>query len=102
MMRWARQAALVLLLGAAPLVLLEGGLRLAGWPTGRVRSFSKLLNLDEQSWNASIGVFKPNAESTVAWPPELAYRVRTNSLGLRGPEIDRTPPPGRTRILALG
>jgi lysophospholipase L1-like esterase len=100
--RWARQAALVLLLGVAPLALLEGGLRLAGWPTGRVRSFSKLLNFDAQSWNAGIGVFRPGARTTVMWPPELAYHVHINSLGLRGPEIERTAPPGRARILALG
>jgi lysophospholipase L1-like esterase len=36
------------------------------------------------------------------WPPELAYQVHINTLGLRGPEIERTPPEGRTRILALG
>ncbi len=100
--RWVLQGALVLFLGAAPLALLEGGLRLAGWPTGRVRSFSKLFNYDSRSWDAGIGVFRPNAETTVMWPPELAYRVHINSLGLRGPEIERTARPGRTRILALG
>ena len=49
-----------------------------------------------------MGVFRPGARSTVLWPPELAYRVHINALGLRGPEIERTPPAGRTRILALG
>ncbi len=100
--RWWRQAALALLLSIAPLVLLEGCLRLCGWPTGRVRSFSKLLNFDAETWNHAIGVFRPGARTTVMWPPELAYDVHINSLGLRGPEIERTPPPGRTRILALG
>jgi lysophospholipase L1-like esterase len=99
--RW-RQAAATLLLGVAPLALLEAGLRLAGWPTERVRSFSKLLNFDARSFDAAIGIFRPGARSTVMWPPELAYEVHVNALGLRGPEIDRTPPPGRTRILALG
>jgi len=97
-----RQAAATLLLGIAPLALLEGGLRLAGWPTDRVRSFGKLLDFDAQSFAAAIGVFRPGAHSTVMWPPELAYEVHINALGLRGPEISRTPPPGRTRILALG
>jgi len=83
-------------------VLLEGGLRLAGWPTERVRSFGKLLNFDAATWDASIGMFEPSSSATVMWPPELSYQVRINSLGLRGPEIERTPPPGRTRILALG
>jgi lysophospholipase L1-like esterase len=101
MARW-RQAAATLLLGIAPLALLEGGLRLAGWPTERVRSFGKLLNLDARSFAAAIGVFRPGARSTVLWPPELAYDVHINALGLRGPEIARAPAPGRTRILALG
>jgi hypothetical protein len=96
------QAALILLLGIAPLAVLEGGLRLAGWPTGRVRNFSKLFNRDPDSWNAAIGVFRPSSDTTVTWPPELAYHVHINALGLRGSEIERTPPPGRTRILAIG
>jgi hypothetical protein len=102
MIRWARQAVLVLLLGIAPLALLEGGLRLAGWPTGRVRNFSRLFNNDARSWHEAIGVFRPGSDITVTWPPELAYRVHINALGLRGPEIERTPRQGRTRILALG
>jgi lysophospholipase L1-like esterase len=35
-------------------------------------------------------------------PPELSYQVHINSLGLRGPEIERSAPPGRIRILVLG
>lgn len=100
--RWGRQAVSTLLLGIAPFALLEAGLRLGGWPTERVRSFSKLLNFDAVTWRQAIGVFRPGARTTVMWPPELAYEVHINALGLRGPEIERTPPPGRTRILALG
>jgi lysophospholipase L1-like esterase len=100
--RRVAQAVLILLLGVAPLVLLEGGLRLAGWPTGRVRTFGKLLNFDLESWNASVGMFHPSVRSRVMWPVELAYGVRINSLGLRGRDIERKPPPGRTRVLALG
>jgi hypothetical protein len=96
------QGLLIVLLGIAPLALLEGGLRLAGWPTERVRTFGKLLIFDEAEWDASVGVFRPGADATVMWPPELSYRVHVNALGFRGPEIARTPPPGRTRILALG
>jgi len=94
--------AATLAIAFAPVILLEGGLRLAGWPTARVRSFGKLLNFDGASWDASIGMFHPSSQATVLWPPELSYEVRINSLGLRGPEIERTPPPGRTRILAIG
>ena len=90
------------LLGVAPLVLLEGGLRLFGWPTERVRTLGKLLNFDAESWQNAVGVFRPGARSTVMWPPELAYEVHINALGLRGPEIEATPPAGRQRILALG
>jgi lysophospholipase L1-like esterase len=60
------------------------------------------LNLDAQSFNAAVGMFRPGARSTVLWPPELAYEVKINALGLRGPELSRQPTPGRTRILALG
>lgn len=96
------QAVLILLLGVAPLLLLEGALRLAGWPTGRVRTFGKLLNFEAESWNAAVGMFNPSARSRVMWPVELAYGVEINSLGLRGAEIERKPPPGRARVLALG
>lgn len=100
--RWVIQGLLIFALGVAPIALLEGGLRLFGWPTERVRTFGKLLIFDENEWNESIGVFRAGARATVAWPPELAYRVHVNALGLRGPEIERTPPPGRTRILVVG
>jgi lysophospholipase L1-like esterase len=96
------QGLLIFALGVAPLVLLEGGLRLFGWPTERVRTFGKLLIFDEDEWNATVGVFRAGARATVSWPPELAYKVHINALGLRGPEIEPTPPPGRTRILVLG
>ena len=96
------QVVLIVLLGAAPLLLLEGGLRLAGWPTDRVRTFGKLVNRDAQSWNAIVGMFRPDARATVMWPVALEYTVHINSLGLRGAEVERTPPAGRTRVLALG
>ncbi len=102
MLTWIRQGALILLLGIAPILLLEGGLRLAGWPTQRVRTLGKLINHDPEVFAASVGMFKPNAASRVAWPPELAYDVRINSLGLRGAEVGRAPTPGRVRVLALG
>jgi hypothetical protein len=97
-----RQLVATLLISVAPIFLLEGGLRLAGWPTQRVRSFGKLVNFDVESWERAIGIFKPDSHATVLWPPELAYEVHVNSLGLRGPELARHAPPGRTRILALG
>ncbi len=90
---------LVMLLGFV--LLSEAGLRLAGLPTGRVRSISRLWNTNRQTFEQSIGVFTPGVRSKVSWPAELAYTVSVNSLGLRGRElpIDKGP---AFRILALG
>jgi hypothetical protein len=85
-----------------PLAGLEGALRLFGWPTGRVRTIRKLIELDPERWNAAIGVFRAGETSRVAWPPELSYEARINSLGLRGAEVSREPTPGTLRVLALG
>ncbi|MFC1707716.1 SGNH/GDSL hydrolase family protein [Planctomycetota bacterium] len=80
----------------------EGGLRLAGWPTQRVRTLGKLLNFDPATFERSVGMFEPGVTRTIAWPPELAYEVRINRLGLRGPAVGVVPVPGITRILVLG
>ncbi|MGE0706791.1 MAG: SGNH/GDSL hydrolase family protein [Planctomycetota bacterium] len=82
----------------APL-LLELALRLAGLPSGIVRSFSGL-------WNPTLGpdtpgLFKPGAHR-ITYPRELAYSVRINALGLRGPEQARARPADTLRVLALG
>ena len=91
-------AAATVLLG---LLALEGALRLLGLPRGLVRSFSRAWNRDPESLARLPGLFQPSAELAIAVPPELAYRVRTNALGLRGPELGpRTP--GTLRVLALG
>jgi len=90
----------VLLVG--PLLALEGGLRLFGWPTDRVRTISKLANFEKESFEETIGVFRPRATSRVSWPPELAYTARINSLGLRGPEVALKPSEGVFRVLCLG
>lgn len=82
---------------------LEGALRLAGWPTHQVRNVQWLMNDDPASFARAIGVFRPGTVGRVAWPAELAYEVRINALGLRGPEVAREgPPPGTKRVLALG
>ena len=85
-----------------PLLLLEGGLRLMGWPTDRIRTIKKLINFDPETFDTAIGVFRPGITSRVSWPPELAYTARINSLGLRGPETTVEPAPGVFRILCLG
>lgn len=91
--------------GCLGLVLLailasEGCLRLAGYPTGIVRTFSKLWNRDPESLAKLPGLFAPSVERHVAYPPELAYRVRFNASGLRGPELRAEKP--KLRVLALG
>src|SRR5262245_49164681 len=83
MKRWLKQ----LLFGAIPVVLLlllgEGVCRLLGHPKGRFAS-----------------VYPPNATLTMTWGA-VPYTVKTNSLGLRGRELEAKEP-GRKRILALG
>jgi len=97
-----RKLAFASLLLVGPLLALEGGLRLLGWPTGRVRTIGKLANFEEKTFDETIGVFRPGATSRVSWPPELAYTARINSLGLRGPEIALEPSEGVFRVLCLG
>jgi len=78
----------------------EGVLRLAGYPTGLVRSFGKLWNRDPETLADLPGLFRPGFEGRVGYPPELAYEVSFNALGLRGPPLD--PDRTRPRVLALG
>ncbi len=85
-----------------PLLVLEGGLRLLGWPTDRIRTIKKLINFDPETFETAVGVFRPGITSRVSWPPELAYTARINSLGLRGPETTLEPAPGVFRVLCLG
>jgi len=85
-----------------PLALLEGGLRLAGLPSNRVRTVSKLINVDPETFERTIGLLVPSTTSTVAWPPELSYTVRVNALGLRGPDVALERTPGVPRVLMLG
>lgn len=67
------------------LLLAEGVLRLAGYPTGLERSFSGLWEQDPTALAAQPGLFRAG-KRRVGFPPELAYDVTINSLGLRGPE----------------
>ncbi len=83
-------------------LLLEGGLRLAGLPAGIVRSFGGLWQRDAAALAAQPGLFRPGTHR-VAFPPELAYDVTIDALGLRGTEpAAPAPTPGRPRVLCVG
>ncbi len=80
----------------------EGVLRLAGYPQGIVRSFSHVWNHDVASLERLPGLFQPGVRRHIAFPPQLAYDVTFNALGLRGPELAPRRPEGALRVLALG
>jgi lysophospholipase L1-like esterase len=83
-------------------LLLEGALRLAGLPVGLVRSFGGLWQRDPDALASQPGLFRPGTHR-VAYPPELAYGVTIDALGLRGTDAPALEPaPGRTRVLCLG
>ena len=76
--RWLRQGILIVLLGIAPILLLEGALRLAGWPTQRVRTLGKLINVDPETFRGSIGMYRPGAASTKLRPSSMKVRTRSS------------------------
>lgn len=76
-------------------LLTEGVLRLAGFPKGFIRTTKKLWATDAEK---ALGPFRPDHEARLIWPPELAYTVTTNDLGLRGPAL----PAGRPVVLCVG
>jgi len=73
----------------------EGVLRLLGYPKGLMRSAKRLWATDTEQ---ATGWFRPSVEVRISWPPELAYTVKTNALGLRGP----APAGGLPLVLCLG
>ncbi len=48
------------------------------------------------------GVYEPGQNFIDQSKPELPHHVSINSLGYRGPEVERKKYPGRVRILCLG
>lgn len=87
----------LLFASVVPALLLGGELvaRAFGFPAGFIRSTKALWAADAER---ALGPFRPGVETTLAWPPELAYTVRTNALGFRGP----APEPGKPLVLCLG
>lgn len=77
---------------AGPVLLAETGLRLAGKPTGEYRYF----------YLESPGHLYPPSETISMGFGPVDYVMKTNSLGMRGPEIAAGKPPGAFRLMALG
>jgi len=77
------------------LVTVELTLRVAGFPKGFLRTIKRLWATEGER---SLGPFRPNHDAEMIWPPELTYRITTNSLGLRGSEPTGEAP----RVLCVG
>lgn len=97
-----KKAGFAALAVATALLATEGALRLLGYPLGIARSFSHVWNRDAASLAGLPGLFQPGVRRRIAFPPQLAYDVGLNSLGLRGEEVARARPDGALRVLALG
>src|SRR5262245_55041082 len=77
--------------------LIEAALRLSGRvPTDALRS------PDLRTLDAIPGLFEPGQDFVDRVLPDLAYRVRINSLGFRGNEFTLEKKPGTVRVLCLG
>ena len=87
-------------------VLVVAGLelvgRLAGMPSGAMRTLSKLGPADQETFESTVGMWQPGFEGRITWPIEVAYDVSINRLGFRGDEVRREKTPGVTRILCIG
>src|SRR5690606_24310349 len=89
---------------AAALLLLavEATARLFGMPSGLVRRLHEAADMPPDDFAGSVGMFRPAFRGRVGWPPELAFDLAVNRLGLRGPETTLEKPAGTYRILCLG
>ncbi|SLM49649.1 protein of unknown function [Nitrospira japonica] len=100
-MRALRTAAhyAILLIGLSLVTILaaEGALRLSGYV-----SVASVHTVSAAEYDRVPGMFEPN-QSLIEKPhPRLHYRVTINSLGYRGPEIDRRKSSDTVRILCIG
>ncbi|HME45732.1 MAG TPA: SGNH/GDSL hydrolase family protein [Syntrophorhabdales bacterium] len=73
------------------LILLEGALRVMGYPHG---TFLTL-------FPAATGMYPQNATMHMTWG-SVPYTVKSNSLGLRGDEVPFKKRPGSLRIITIG
>ncbi|MDF1661562.1 MAG: SGNH/GDSL hydrolase family protein, partial [Planctomycetota bacterium] len=84
------------------LLVIEGTGRLIGYPSGAVRTLSKIGEMDRSTFDASVGMWRPNFKGHVSWPVEIAYDVAINKHGFRGPDFEMEKKKGSFRILCLG
>ncbi|MDF1665850.1 MAG: SGNH/GDSL hydrolase family protein [Planctomycetota bacterium] len=91
---------LILLLMLIPVLELLG--RLAGFPTGALQSFAKIRINDSETFDRVPGIFRPGYSGRVLWPKELAFDLKINQLGMRGPEVAVERTKGVYRILCVG
>lgn len=89
-LRLGRDSILMFSVTLLLLGLIEGSLRMAGYPHG---TFVAL--------DLADGLYPPNKTFVANWGP-IPYLVRSNSLGLRGPEIEAKKPAGTFRIATIG
>jgi hypothetical protein len=78
-------------------ILSEMILRLSGRVT-----VESVHTASEKDFDRIPGAFEPGQHLTETPHPKLIHHVSINSLGYRGPEINRKKPPGVVRILCLG
>jgi lysophospholipase L1-like esterase len=65
-------------------------------------STASIHTISEADFARIPGIFEPNQAVMETPHPRLHYHVAINSLGYRGPEIERDKPPHVVRILCLG
>lgn len=81
----------------AVVTLSEAMLRLSG----RV-AVKGLHTASDQVFENIPGIFEPGQDFIYRANPKLPFHISINSLGFRGPEINREKPPGTIRVLCLG
>src|SRR5215831_1720588 len=69
--------------------------------SGRV-TVESVHTASEKDFDRIPGAFEPDQDLTETPHPKLIHHVSINSLGYRGPEINKKKPPGTVRILCLG
>lgn len=82
---------------------MEGLGRIAGLPSGALRTLSKMGVSSPEQFEKSVGMWRPNFKGRVSWPVEIAYDVEIDALGFRQTEpFPKAKSKDSYRILCLG